>query len=465
MNILILEVHRKKEISLLNHHKYSGGPFYVVPAKWYKIWLKYLKGGPKPSRILIGILLDSKGAPKANLVRKKDYWTIPKRIWEYLKTEYGSDTQLECSKNSIYTTKDNNFMSYTSSRATSPSITHKKLTKPFHGSKISIATSKVFRDSSTNSLKTLSIKSKITNEPKVDISQKKKAVGIVGLKNTGCNCYMNAILQCLLTLNPFIKAVASSKKNTTLVSILKEFFIQVRTGIVDCKPVIDFFRLDFPEDKQHDAPEFLRKLIDSIDKELAPKRKTQECDPWRDFEENHSKLVVKLFCGMSSSKILCLGCRDKKEIYECFNCLTLEVTTNLTKSLEKYFDKEIITDQYYCRVCEGVRTIEKQYFLINQPNILIIQLKRFVTVPFSRKINMHCNFDLELELRNIRQERVLYRLRAIAVHTGSWNSGHYTAYCYRDSRWYFFDDAKYSEVEAETLKEAQAYLLIYTIKK
>ena len=72
MNSLILEIHRKKEIQLLNQCKNNAGPFYVIPSKWYLSWLKYTKGGSKPGRIILNTLLDSKGKPKTNLKYKTE---------------------------------------------------------------------------------------------------------------------------------------------------------------------------------------------------------------------------------------------------------------------------------------------------------------------------------------------------------------------------------------------------------
>ena len=122
---------------------------------------------------------------------------------------------------------------------------------------------------------------------------------------------------------------------------------------------------------------------------------------------------------MTCSKIICLNCENKRENYEPFTSLALEVSTSLLKSLEKYIEREIIKEQYCCYVCNKVSDIEKQYSIIKMPNVLIIQFKRFVSVPFSRKINMHCNFEFNLEILNFNQEKSRYDLKAIAVHSGT----------------------------------------------
>ena len=462
MNTLILEVHRKKEISLYTHTKNNPGAHYILPSKWYTAWQKYLKGGPKPGRILLHTLLDSKGNVKLNLQHAKDYHTAPAKLWEYLKASYGSDQQIQCQKNNIYT---NNTLEKPS-RATSPSLVPSSPAKTFRGSRMIKSSSSKGSADTTRSLKMVHVRSSPDFKIKFSMSIEKKINinGIVGLENTGCSCFMNTSLQCLLSLNHFVKAILKTKRAAPFLNIMKEFFMQVRSGVGNCKKISHFFKSEFPPGKQHDAPEFLRKLIDVVDKELTPKKRGSECDPWREYETNHSKLIVAFFSGMTCSKITCTKCSKKTESYEPFTSLTLEVTTSVRKSLDKYVEKETIRDQYYCNVCDQISDIEKQYSFVKSPNVLIVQLKRFVTIPFSRKINMHCLFELEIELCSINQERCLYDLKAIAVHSGSSNSGHYTAYCKRFSKWYLFDDLVYNEVESDKVQEMQAYLLIYTRK-
>jgi ubiquitin C-terminal hydrolase len=243
---------------------------------------------------------------------------------------------------------------------------------------------------------------------------------------------------------------------------MKEFIQQAKTGICDNKSFVDYFKEDFPPGKQHDMPEFFRKLIDSLDKELHRPRQVEECDPWREYQASHSKLVVSVFSGMASSRISCFGCHDKRESFEPFTLLTLQVTTNLNKSVEKYLEKEIIQGQYLCQACGKTRDLEKQYSFVILPNILVIQLKRFVTVPFHRKINMHCEFPFELELNT--SERVKYDLKSIAVHSGNATCGHYSAFCKRGNKWFMFDDSNFQEVDPESVRQVQGYLLMYVKK-
>ncbi|OMJ66209.1 hypothetical protein SteCoe_37036 [Stentor coeruleus] len=469
MNSLILEVHRKKEIALFSNSKHSSGPYFIVPSKWYHSWLKYLKGAQKPARIFLHTLLDSKSNPKQNLEYKKDYYAVPKKVWDYLKSSYGSDQQIQCPEKNIYSiNQSGNLVSNVSSRTTSPRMSKNPSLKSIHVSKVKpLRGSKDMKSESdrTRSVRSITVRSNPEFQFKtIDLSSKSAYNGVFGLQNSGCICYMNSALQCLVTLTPLTKEILKSQKSTPLVSILKEFYSESRTGFANNKKIEEFFKTEFPPGKQHDMPEYLRKVFEILDQELASHKKSEECDPWREYERTHSRIVVKLFSGLCCSKITCLKCSQKKENYEPYTTLTLEVCTSLCKSMEKYLDKEIIQDEYYCMTCDMVTNIEKQYLMVKNPNILIIQLKRFVTTPFSRKINMHCDFNPEIELMNSSNEKIRYTLRAVGVHTGNCNSGHYTAFCKRNGKWFFFDDAVFQEVDFARVKESQAYILIYSKK-
>lgn len=471
MNSLIVEVHRKKEINLFNQSKTLTGPYFAVPMKWYTSWSKYLKGGSKPSRMYLHPLLDSKKLPRPNLIIKKDYTTVPKKTWDYLKQTYGSDHQLECTKDSIYITQAQQ-PSLISSRTTSPSLSKNHSFRSIHIHKLvqnkSIDHKKPkYEVSRTNSYRprlgfeNICFKSTESAPNSVEFL-KNNLSGIVALQNNGNFCFLNTTLQCILAINNFTKIILKLKRSTPLVNLLKEFYLQAKSGVCDNKLFVEFFRNDFTPGVQHDMPEFLRKFMDALDKELFVQHGTRECDPWRDYESRHSKLIVNVFSGMACSKVVCVQCQDRKENYEPFTLLTLQVTTSLTKSIEKYLEKEVITGEYFCNNCQNLVDIEKQYHFIKYPNVLIIQLKRFVVIPFSRKINMHCEFGFDLEIPG--NDKAKYDLKAVAVHSGNANSGHYSAYCKRNENWFLFDDSNYQKVEASQVKEIQAYLLIYTRK-
>ena len=77
-----------------------------------------------------------------------------------------------------------------------------------------------------------------------------------------------------------------------------------------------------------------------------------------------------------------------------------------------------------------------------------------------RKIQKKVNFETALPV----SEGPPYSLRGVMVHTGSFSSGHYTAYVRaQNNRWYYCDDAEQPQevTRVEDVLKAQAYMLFY----
>ena len=123
----------------------------------------------------------------------------------------------------------------------------------------------------------------------------------------------------------------------------------------------------------------------------------------------------------------------------------------------------------------------KRVAIWDEPNVLVVHLKRFSTSPFGYsggKIGRHVEFTLSLDLAPYSAFRLLagtagggdrlvcsrYDLVGVLVHQGgSVHSGHYYAYV-RDSsgRWSCANDETVYRVSMEHVLQQQAYMLFYT---
>lgn len=103
-----------------------------------------------------------------------------------------------------------------------------------------------------------------------------------------------------------------------------------------------------------------------------------------------------------------------------------------------------------------------------------MQLKRFRhDTYFSSKINTHVEFPLNgLDLRHFINKEFIgkyvgsateYDLLGFVNHRGSFNGGHYVAYCrnFETGNWLEFDDSRVRNVREEDIPSLQAYLLFY----
>lgn len=137
--------------------------------------------------------------------------------------------------------------------------------------------------------------------------------------------------------------------------------------------------------------------------------------------------------------------------------------------------------RYKCDKCRALVRARKRVAIWDEPNVLVVHLKRFSTSPFGYsggKVGRHVEFTLSLDLAPYSAFRLLagtagggdrlacarYDLVGVLVHQGgSVHSGHYYAYV-RDSsgRWSCANDETVYRVSMEHVLQQQAYMLFYT---
>ncbi|KAJ6231018.1 carboxyl-terminal hydrolase [Anaeramoeba flamelloides] len=161
-------------------------------------------------------------------------------------------------------------------------------------------------------------------------------------------------------------------------------------------------------------------------------------------------------------------------------------------------------NKYVCPVCtknkfgkqknekkkkkKTVKTVAtKQVSFEELPTILVINFKRFVQTGWGALRKNHefasfpLSFDFSQFLRNKNNdqnenqnknknengnEKHIYTLFAISVHSGSLDSGHYIAYIKKQNNyWYYCSDTIIRRVPINHVKQCQAYVLFYRKKK
>jgi ubiquitin C-terminal hydrolase len=95
--------------------------------------------------------------------------------------------------------------------------------------------------------------------------------------------------------------------------------------------------------------------------------------------------------------------------------------------------------------------------------VLIVHLKRFGLCSY-RKIETPVEYPDVLDSETFAmQPSGKYRLTGAVFHTGGMGGGHYTAAAIdlESGRWYLFNDAIASAIDATAAHKANAYLLFY----
>lgn len=154
-----------------------------------------------------------------------------------------------------------------------------------------------------------------------------------------------------------------------------------------------------------------------------------------------------------------------------------EGTLNIYKCLDKFCEREQLeaTETVYCSNCKQHNAPIKKFDLWATPDILMVQLKRFLYVPgqyfvHREKISDLVDFPIEgLDLSSYLKGPIspdnppLYDLYAVSLHSGGLGGGHYTAICKNSAsnKWFNFNDSFVSSANATDAVTTSAYVLFY----
>ncbi|KAK1439710.1 hypothetical protein QVD17_05530 [Tagetes erecta] len=329
--------------------------------------------------------------------------------------------------------------------------------------------------------------------------KKRKNGPPLGFRNLGNTCYLNAVLQCLTYTPPLAnfclrfqhsascESVPQQNKKSDCPFCLLENRI-ARSLSVDLaldtpgkiigglKIFAEHFRLG----RQEDAHEFLRYVIDACHTTSLRLKKLQQQK--RKFVANGggdsfsgSTVVKEIFGGALQSQVKCLACGNESNKVDEIMDMSIDVvnTTSIKEAFLKFFQPETLdgNNKYKCESCKKLVPARKQMSILQAPNILVIQLKRFEGI-YGVKIDKAIAFEEVLDLSSFmcktsQDPYPVYKLFATIVHSGfSPDSGHYYAYI-KDvvGRWYCCNDSFVSVSSLEEVFSEKVYILFFTRTK
>ncbi|XP_059285305.1 ubiquitin carboxyl-terminal hydrolase 25 [Lycium ferocissimum] len=321
----------------------------------------------------------------------------------------------------------------------------------------------------------------------------------LGLKNLGNSCYLNSVLQCLTYTPPLAyfclksqhssscdsgAAAASEKKNECPFCILErriarslslESALDTPAKINNC---LKIFAQHFRYGRQEDAHEFLRYVIDACHNTCLRLKKLQQQrrkGGGGGADGNGNTIVKEIFGGALQSQVKCLSCGAESNKVDEIMDISLDVlhSSSLKDALQRFFQPEVLdgNNKYKCENCKKLVTARKQMSILQAPNVLVIQLKRFEGI-YGGKIDKPIAFEEILVLSSYmckasQDLHPEYNLFGTIVHSGfSPDSGHYYAYI-KDAvgRWYCCNDSCVSLSTLQEVLSEKVYILFFSRNK
>ena len=210
-------------------------------------------------------------------------------------------------------------------------------------------------------------------------SYKKISLTPLGLKNPSIYCYMNCMLQILLSipeLNYYFlnKKYKQEQNHKTLICddysnfiSLYQYFLNHKENKMDLPPyMLDICNSLLPRGIMNDCEEFLMLFLKSIQEELNHNknstsekyRNLEETDiqkKWCLYREANSSFTDSIFTGYICSTVICNKCNKSSFNYEPFMESSVpipKIDKSIIKCLNTYFEVELIDCNYHCDICK-----------------------------------------------------------------------------------------------------------------
>jgi uncharacterized UBP type Zn finger protein len=260
----------------------------------------------------------------------------------------------------------------------------------------------------------------------------------------------------------------------TLMHLTKKSYVSVPSDFI--YQVIS--RYKFRLSQQHDAEEFMGRLIDDLNEQLSV-YPTNLNENSTSSQIDLKTIIKECFVFNKQSIISCNNCQYESNSNDSGYGLSL---TFPEQENHKIFTLESLIDNHFkindiedfnCSSCHNKGG--KQRFIFNESLKVIPQ---YLIISFVRhgnslsKIMTEVLYELFLNTSFIKSSKSVYELTSIVIHAGSQLSrGHYYTYTTtQDKKWFKLNDTSVSQIKFEEivrnlniLKEHTPYILFYKL--
>ena len=193
----------------------------------------------------------------------------------------------------------------------------------------------------------------------------------------------------------------------------------LKAGRIDTSPIKNHLVHSFPQLNDLSFPQLFRLIIDEVIEE---------------YDENDF-FTKSVFNGRILKETTCNQCNLKKEEEEAFNDLNLEVCKTLERSFEIFNREDRLTS--FCVNCNEFTSISHRNTVVQLPNYLVLNLKRFVQSPYLHKNNLISDISKNLVINDEN-----FFITAMVYHDGEISAGEYLFYEKVNSKWFQYRGKK-----------------------
>ncbi|KAJ2741363.1 ubiquitin-specific protease doa4 [Coemansia sp. BCRC 34490] len=270
--------------------------------------------------------------------------------------------------------------------------------------------------------------------------------------------------------------------------------------------------------KRRPSPAEEKQLSQEEEMQFEALPDAQQADiQWGKYIRRNWSIMTSIFQGQTQSRLTCMTCKHTSTTYDTFTELSVQIPTadtvrggaaaaagggktlvrksaanisssssssalnsgpfNIYQCLDAFSKAEILDgdDKWHCPKCKTRRRATKRLLVSRLPLVLIVHLKRFLTIGhFREKLENNILFptrNLYMDrytIPNVQQQQqtggsTCYNLYGVANHFGTLSGGHYTASVFNGLRgqWNYFDDTRVSTIPEANVVTPAAYLLFF----
>lgn len=311
-----------------------------------------------------------------------------------------------------------------------------------------------------------------------------KSSEYIGLINEGNTCYMNAVLQTIFNL-PIIRnqILTMDSSNCALIALKDIMFHLLSKGsnlYTASVKTIDLFKALKWEKSFWNSQQDAEEIFSLIYNYLAAIENKISINKDKESEGNSNQVIMSNFQGELITKIKCDNIDYASVTKETFLFLQLNITnaSSLTDCIKNHFSiEELKGDNQYQKSNNQFYDAKKETKITINPNILCLQLKRFLCVNEAKskqqKVIKNCqciSYSNVLDLTDYMdkgsssqlnnkikdKDEYVYSLFGIIIHDGKIDEGHYYAFIndFNQDKWFFFDDSDVSYANSNEVFDA-----------